>query len=323
MIRLPATRFVSESEEEPPSSGSLLANHHIKNYAAHETVVSHNDQLQESYSCTPLLHASTEHALRGKTLVVKLGGSTIEHQRAILQDLIYLHAQDVRPVLVHGGGPAITSWLRTANIPTRFERGLRVTDAQTLEVVCMVLRGQINEHLVLLAQQMGGKAVGLSGTDGNMVQAHVANEHLGLVGEIDMIDPTVVQGLLDQGYIPIIAPLGLAPDGTCLNMNADLVAARLAKALNAERLVFLSNVTGICHADGTLIPELDEAKAHKLIEAGVIHGGMIPKITACLDALSTISSVHIADGSAPHILLHETSNRPSIGTVIVSNTVDQ
>ncbi|MBO0782205.1 MAG: acetylglutamate kinase [Ktedonobacteraceae bacterium] len=257
------------------------------------------------------------NGLQGKILVVKLGGSTLDHERVILRDLICLQAQGVHPVLVHGGGPAITAWLQATHIPTRFEQGLRVTDAKTLEVVCMVLRGQINERLVLMATEMGGKAVGISGTDGQMVQGHIADERLGLVGEIDAIDPTIVHGLIDEGYLPIIAPLGLGPGGQCLNMNADLVAAHLAQALHAERLVFLSNVAGIARADGTLISTLHEKEAHELIEEGVINGGMIPKVQACLNAVTTISCVHIVDGGQPHILLQEINSQPYTGTMIV------
>lgn len=143
------------------------------------------------------------NVLQGQILVVKLGGSTLAHQRLILHDLIWLQAQGVHPVLVHGGGPAITAWLQTMHIPTRFEHGLRVTDAQTLEVVSMVLRGQINEQLVLMTAEMGGKAAGISGTDGQMVQGHIADERLGWVGEIDAIDPTNVFGLIDEGYLTI------------------------------------------------------------------------------------------------------------------------
>ena len=258
--------------------------------------------------------------LKGKTLVVKLGGSTLEHQRGVLQDILRLQAMGMRPVLVHGGGPYITEWLKTLQIPTHFEQGLRVTDAQTLEVVCMVLRGQINEHLVLMAAEMGGKAVGLSGTDGGMIRAHIADERLGLVGEVDTVDPTLVQRLLDDGYIPIIAPLGQGPDGSCLNINADLVAAHLAGALHADKLIFLSNVAGIYRSDGTRVAELSEAEVHTLIEAGIIGGGMIPKVTACLDALTVVPRVQIVDGGEPHILLRQISNEQCVGTIIVRNT---
>ena len=255
--------------------------------------------------------------LKGKTLVIKLGGSTLEHQRDVLQDIIWLHSLGAHPVLVHGGGPYINEWLDRLNLPTRFENGLRVTDAATLEVVRMVLLGQVNQSLVLMASQMGGKAFGMSVTDGGLVRAHIADEQLGFVGEIESIDPTPVQALIDQGYIPIVAPLGEGPNGTCLNINADLVAAHLAGALNAEKLIFLSNVVGICRSDGSLISELSEAEARQLIAEGVINGGMIPKVSACLDALAAVPRVHIVDGREPHVLLRELFTHNGAGTMII------
>src|SRR2546427_2390051 len=153
--------------------------------------------------------------LKGKTLVIKLGGSTLEHQHDVLQDIIWLRALGANPVLVHGGGPYINEWLDKLNVPTSFENGLRVTNAMTLDIVRMVLLGQVNQSLVLLASQMGGKAIGLSGTDGDMVHARIADERLGFVGEVEAVDPTVVQALIHQGYIPIVAPLGLGPGGVC------------------------------------------------------------------------------------------------------------
>ena len=257
--------------------------------------------------------------LKEKTLVIKLGGSTLEHQRIVLQDIIWLQALGARPVLVHGGGPYINEWLNKLNMPTRFENGLRVTDASTLEVVRMVLMGQINSGLVLIASQMGGKAIGLSGIDGNMIRARITDENLGFVGEIESVDSGLVQTLMDQGYIPIIAPLGQSESGSCLNINADLVAAHLAGALNAEKLIFLSNVTGICRADGSLISELTETEALQLIEEGVISGGMIPKVTACLNALFAIPRVHIVDGREPHVLLRELFTDQGAGTMIIRN----
>src|SRR5712692_6458491 len=172
--------------------------------------------------------------LKGKTLVIKLGGSALEHQRIVLQDIVWLRALGANTVLVHGGGPYINEWLNKLNLPTHFENGLRVTDARTLEVVRMVLLGQVNQGLVLMTAQLGGKAIGLSGTDGGMVCARIADERLGFVGEIESVDPTLVHALIDQGYIPIVAPLGQGPEGVCLNINADLVAAHLASALQAE-----------------------------------------------------------------------------------------
>jgi len=255
--------------------------------------------------------------LREKTLVIKLGGSTLEHQRSVLQDIIWLQALGAHPVLVHGGGPYINEWLEKLNMPTRFENGLRVTDARTLEIVRMVLMGQVNSGLVLMSSQMGGKAIGLSGIDGNMIRARIADENLGFVGEIESVDPTLVQTLIDQGYIPVIAPLGQSESGSCLNINADLVAAHLAGALNAEKLIFLSNVVGICRTDGSLISELPESEALQLIEEGVISGGMIPKITACLNALFAVPRVHIVDGREPHVLLRELFTDQGAGTMIV------
>jgi len=255
--------------------------------------------------------------VKGKLLVIKLGGSTLEHQRDVLQDIILLRSLGAFPVLVHGGGPYINAWLEKLNIPARFENGLRVTDARTLDIVRMVLLGQVNSELVLMATQMGGRAIGLSGTDGGMVQAKILNQRLGFVGEIESIDPTLVQSLLDQGYIPVIAPLGQGPGGSCLNINADLVAAHLAGALKAEKLIFLSNVSGICRQDGSLISELTETEARQLIADGIISGGMIPKVAACLDALSTVSCVHIVDGGEPYVLLRELLTDQGAGTMIV------
>jgi acetylglutamate kinase len=287
------------------------------------SMTSDGDVINDHYLIAQVLREALPYIdfLKGKTLVIKLGGSTLEHQKSILQDIVWLRALGAHPVLVHGGGPYINEWLTKLNIPTRFEQGLRVTDAMTLEVVRMVLLGQVNQGLVVMTSQLGGRAIGLSGTDGNMVRAHVIDERLGFVGEVEAVDPTLVQGLLDQEYIPIIAPLGHGPDGTCLNINADLVASHLAGALNAEKLIFLSNVVGICRADGSLISELDEAEAKQLMADGVINGGMIPKVSACLDALCAVSRVHIVDGREPHVLLRELFTDQGAGTMIKRNGV--
>jgi acetylglutamate kinase len=256
-------------------------------------------------------------ALKGKILVIKLGGSTLEHQLTILQDIVWLHDLGAYPLLVHGGGPSINEWLKKLNIQARFENGLRVTDSRTLEIVRMVLLGQLNPQLVLMTSQMGGKAIGLSGTDGGMVRAHIADERLGFVGQIDAVDTTLVRNLIEMGYIPIVAPLGEALDGTYLNINADLVASHLAGALGAEKLLFLSNVAGICRSNDKVISEVTAAQARRLIEAGVISGGMIPKVQACLDALATVPCVHILDGREPHALLQGLFIRQGMGTIMV------
>jgi len=282
------------------------------------SITSEGDIINDHHLIAQVLREALPYIdfLKGKTLVVKLGGSALEYQRSVLQDIIWLRALGANPVLVHGGGPYINEWLKKLNLPARFEQGLRVTDAATLDVVRMVLLGQVNQGLVLMTSSLGGHAVGLSGTDGNMIRARVANERLGFVGEVESVDPLPVQTLIDQGYIPIIAPLGQGPDDTCLNINADLVAAHLAGALNAEKLIFLSNVVGICRQDGTLISELGELEAKKLIEDGVISGGMIPKVSACLDALLAVPRVHIVDGRESHILLRELFTDQGAGTMI-------
>ncbi len=287
------------------------------------SMTSENQTLNHHHLIAQLLREALPYIgfLKEKTLVIKLGGSTLEHQQSVLQDIIWLQALGARPVLVHGGGPYINEWLNKLNVPTRFENGLRVTDARTLEIVRMVLLGQVNSGLVLMASQMGGRAIGLSGMDGNMIRARIAGENLGFVGEIESVDPTLVQTLIDQGYIPVVAPLGESPDGSCLNINADLVAAHLAGALNAEKLICLSNVAGICRADGSLISELSEAEAQQLIKDGVISGGMIPKVSACLNALFAVPKVHIVDGREPHVLLRELFTDQGAGTMIVRNCV--
>jgi acetylglutamate kinase len=279
------------------------------------------DVINDHYLIAQVLREALPYIdfLKGKTLVIKLGGSTLEHQQSVLQDIVWLRALGANPVLVHGGGPYINEWLAKLNVPTRFEQGLRVTDALTLEVVRMVLLGQVNQGLVVKTAQLGGRAIGLSGTDGNMVRAHMIDERLGFVGEVEAVDPAIIQTLIDQAYIPVIAPLGQGPEGTCLNINADLVAAHVAGALNAEKLIFLSNVVGICRADGSLISELDEAEAQQLMREGVINGGMIPKVSACLDALRAVPRVHIVDGREPHVLLRELFTDLGAGTMIKRN----
>jgi len=283
------------------------------------SMIQEGDIINDQQRIARVLHEALPYIdfLKGKTIVIKLGGSTLEHQRVVLQDVIWLRTLGVHPVLVHGGGPSINAWLEKLHVPTRFENGLRVTDAETLEVVQMVLLGQVNAGLVAMASQLGGKAVGVSGTDGNMISARIASERLGFVGEIERVDPGLVQTLIEQGYIPIVAPLGQGPGGTCLNINADLVAAHLAGALKAEKLIFLSNVRGICQTDGSLISELDETEAKRLVKDGVISGGMIPKVSACLDILSAVPRVHIVDGRESHVLLRELFTDQGAGTMIV------
>ncbi|GCE28599.1 acetylglutamate kinase [Dictyobacter alpinus] len=252
--------------------------------------------------------------MRNKLLVVKLGGSTLESERVVLQDIIWLRDCGVKVVLVHGGGASINEWLLKCNVPVRFEDGLRVTDALTLSVVRMVLCGQVNQELVALTEQLGGRAVGLSGMDDHMIHARVADERLGFVGAVDAVDASLLERICAAGYIPIIAPLGLDDHGQCLNINADVAASHIASALKADRLIFLSNVCGICQPDGEVIPRLNGQMAQALIAEGVISGGMLPKVAACLQALQAVPCVHIVDGRMDHVLLHEILDGPAIGT---------
>lgn len=255
-------------------------------------------------------------ALRGQTLVIKLGGSTLENQRDALEDIIWLRGLGAQPVLVHGGGPEIDEWLERLGIPRRFERGLRVTDAATLEVVRMVLAGKVNGELVRLVGQLGGRAVGLSGVDGPLLRARRIAPELGFVGEVSRVEPGPVEALGAAGYIPVIAPLALGEDGEVLNVNADAAAADLARGLGAAKLLYLSDVPGILDADGALLSELSAARVQALLADGTIRGGMIPKAEAALRALEVTRRVHIVDGRDPHVLIRELLTHEGAGTMI-------
>jgi acetylglutamate kinase len=285
--------------------------------------ITSEDNITNNYQLiAQVLHEALPYIdfLKGKTLVIKLGGSTLTHQKYILQDIVLLRSLGAYPVLVHGGGPYINEWLKKLDVPSRFQNGLRVTDAETLDIVRMVLLGQVNQGLVAVLAEMGGKAIGVSGTDGNTIHARIADERLGFVGAIEAVDPSLLQMLIEQGYIPVVAPLGLGAGVPCLNINADLVASHIARAMHAEKLIFLSNVSGIYRTDGSLISELNQVEAQQLIADGTIHGGMIPKVAACLEALSTVSRVHIVDGREPHTLLRELFTDQGAGTMIVRDT---
>ena len=255
-------------------------------------------------------------SLRDRTLVIKLGGSTLENQRDALEDIVWLRGLGARPVLIHGGGAEINEWLARLGIPSRFERGLRVTDAQTLDVVRMVLTGKVNGELVCMLGQLGGRAVGLTGLDGALLRARVLAPSLGFVGVVTSVDPGLVDTLSAAGYIPVVAPLALGEDGAILNVNADDAAADLARGLGAAKLLYLSDVPGILDASGALLSTLTDAQVRALIADGTIYGGMIPKAEACLRALETTGRVHIMDGREPHVLIRELFTHEGAGTMI-------
>lgn len=255
-------------------------------------------------------------ALRGRTLVIKLGGSALDNQRDALEDIVWLRGLGAHPVLVHGGGPEINEWLTRIGLPRRFERGLRVTDAATLDVVRMVLAGKVNGDLVRLLVSLGGRAVGLSGLDGGLLRARQIAPDLGYVGAVTAVDAGVITALSTAGFIPVVAPLALGQDDTVLNVNGDDAAADLARGLSAAKLLYLSDVPGVLDAHGRLLSELNDREVRALIAEGVISGGMIPKAEAALRALETTGRVHIVDGREPHVLIRELFTTAGAGTMI-------
>jgi acetylglutamate kinase len=258
----------------------------------------------------------------GHTIVVKLGGSAIEGGdiEPVLQDVVLLRFVGMRPVLVHGGGPAISAWQQRMGIQSRFVNGLRVTDAQTMEIAKMVLTGKVGPELVATIHRLGGNAIGLSGEDGPTLlvrpRAAEGGEDLGFVGEVVQVNPEPIEAILDQGRVPVVASIGLGYDGQAYNVNADAVAAELAVSLRATKLLLLTDVDGVHDSDGSLISELDSTRAKALISSGVISGGMIPKVMAALRSLDGTRAAHIIDGRVPHTLLLELLTEHGVGTML-------
>ncbi len=252
--------------------------------------------------------------------VIKIGGSVLDDSIAILEEISELWKSGRRIALVHGGGPVIDVWMRRMGVTPVFINGRRVTDAATLEIVRSVLIGKINSEIVRALQTFGVRAVGLCGMDGGMIRAKRANPELGLVGLAELADGDLLETLLSAGFLPVIAPLCLGPDDECLNVNADDAANCIARALRAENLVFLSNVSGVYSAGKSLIPILTEEHARELLAQGVISGGMAPKIEACLAALDDVAAVHIIEGSHPGIVLRAFADHDGdepVGTRII------
>jgi acetylglutamate kinase len=253
--------------------------------------------------------------LVGKVIVIKIGGS-IGQEGTVLEDVILLQRLGVRPVLVHGGGPLITELSQRLGLETRFVEGRRYTDEATLDAARMVLVGKVNGDVVSELNALGGSAIGLNGLDGRMIQAELRDQKLGLVGDVERFDLKPLEMLLADGYTAVIAPIASGPDGRPLNINADSVAGDLAAALRAEKLVLFTDVPGVLDESGRLLAELTRNEARQLIAAGVITGGMIPKVEACLDALETVPRVHIIDGRNPHALIEELLTDTGVGTMI-------
>ena len=269
----------------------------------------------------------------GKTMVIKYGGNAMTDpalQAAFAQDVVLLKLVGIKPVVVHGGGPQIENALKRLGKTGSFIQGMRVTDAETMEVVQWVLGGEVQQDIVGLINQAGGKAVGLTGRDGGMIRARklkmLDNQDpqieydIGQVGDIVSIDPSVVRALQDDEFIPVISPIGFGEDNESYNINADVVAAKLATILQAEKLMMLTNITGVFNKAGELLTELSARQIDALFADGTISGGMLPKISGALDAAkSGVKAVHIIDGRVAHVLLLEILTEQAFGTMIRSS----
>ena len=270
---------------------------------------------------------------QGQTLVVKYGGAAQQDpllKQSFARDITLLQTLGINVVLVHGGGPQIGKLLEALEIPTRFVEGLRVTDQRTMDIVEMVLAGKINKEIVNLINSTGGRAVGLSGKDGRLLEGQKIEFYcpredeppeiidIGLVGEVTRVNTELIRTLLEQHFLPVIAPVGAGEQGETLNINADLVAGAVARAMGAAKLVLLTDVTGVLDEDKHLVSSLDLETAQEMLEAGTISGGMIPKVNCCLEAVAHgVGKAHILDGRTPHAVLLEIFTDTGIGTEIV------
>jgi acetylglutamate kinase len=269
----------------------------------------------------------------GRTVVIKYGGNAMTDEalkRSFAHDVVLLRLVGLNPVVVHGGGPQIEQLLARVGKKGEFVQGMRVTDAETMDIVEMVLAGQVNKEIVELINSSGGKAVGLTGQDGGLIHARkmmVASREdperkidIGQVGEIESIDPSIIQTLTANGFIPVIAPIGSGESGETYNINADLVAGKVAEILKAEKLILLTNTPGVLDRDGKLLTGLTARRIDELFADGTISGGMLPKISSALDAArGGVASVHIIDGRVDHSVLLEIMTDQGVGTMIRSH----
>ena len=259
----------------------------------------------------------------GKIVVVKYGGNAMvseQLRQQVMEDVVLLWLVGVKVVLVHGGGPEITDMMQRLGKKPEFVDGLRVTDRETVEIAQMVLAGKVNKTLVKLLEVKGGKAMGISGMDGGLIEAKMRNPDLGYVGSITNVNISPVMDLLEKGYIPVISTLGCDAEGNTYNINGDTAAAFIAGALGAERLIMMTDIAGVLrdkNDPGTLIPELSIGEAVKLFEENVIAGGMIPKVECCIDAIHRgVQKVIIMDGRVPHSILMEILTDEGAGTMV-------
>ncbi len=259
----------------------------------------------------------------GKVIVVKYGGNAMineELKEQVMEDIVLLHLIGVKIVLVHGGGPEISDLMQRLGMEPKFVDGLRVTDKETVDLVQMVLAGKVNKTLVNLLEMQGGKAMGISGMDGRLIEASPKDPRLGFVGNIERVNIAPVTDLLEKGYIPVVSTVGCDDKGNTYNINGDTAAAYIASALHAERLIMMTDIAGILadkNDPSTLIPELTVSEAAKLFDSGVISGGMIPKVKCCVDAvLHGVDNVIIMDGCVPHSILMELLTNEGAGTMV-------
>ena len=266
----------------------------------------------------------------GKTIVIKYGGNAMTDpalKDGFARDVVLLKVVGMNPVIVHGGGPQIDDLLKRVGKKGEFIQGMRVTDAETMDVVEMVLGGQVNKDIVNLINRCGGKAVGLTGKDGGLIRARKMMVRsapgsdemvdIGQVGEVESIDPAIVNLLHTQDFIPVIAPVGVGANGESYNINADLVAGKVAELLKAEKLIVLTNTAGVLDKDGNLLTGLTSRKVDELFADGTIHGGMLPKIGSALEAVKNgVNTCHIIDGRVEHALLLEILTDEGVGTLI-------
>ncbi|AFZ31417.1 acetylglutamate kinase [Gloeocapsa sp. BRSZ] len=263
----------------------------------------------------------------GRTVVVKYGGAAMKDSSLkdkVIRDIVFLSYVGLRPVVVHGGGPEINSWLDKLGIEAQFRNGLRVTDAATMDVVEMVLVGRVNKEIVSLINRAGGSAVGLCGKDGNLIKARPqGQEGIGFVGEVTNMDVSILEALVKNGYIPVVSSVAADETGQAYNINADTVAGELAAALGAEKLILLTDTPGILKEykdPSSLLHKLDIQQARELIAQGVVSGGMIPKVNCCVRSLAQgVHAAHIIDGRIPHALLLEIFTDSGIGSMIVAS----
>jgi acetylglutamate kinase len=264
----------------------------------------------------------------GKTIVVKYGGAAMKdsHLKAkVISDIVFMACVGIRPVVVHGGGPEINHWLSKLGVEPQFVNGLRVTDADTMDVVEMVLVGRVNKELVSLINQAGGSAVGVCGKDANLIMARPqGSEAMGFVGEVTSINEDLIATFVENGYIPVVSSVATDENGQAFNINADTVAGELAAALSAEKLILLTDTPGIMrdfHDPETLIHRLDINQARELVTSGIVSGGMIPKVSCCVRSLAQgVRAAHVIDGRVPHALLLEIFTDAGVGSMIVGSS---